>query len=324
MKIGVYGDCHLTKNMRTLQDIWDVTASESLHYMYNTFDEENVEMVVCLGDFFDSPRIEAKHMSLILPILKDIESRAYPTYILLGNHEADNEDSNILDILGAYDNIHPVTTPIHMENMLFLPYYVDPTEHSMRECIVFTHHDIYGSSLAGGKTSAFFGLDPALFNKAKLVMNGHVHLKSKLSSKIMNTGSLLVSQQGELRLGDLPSYYTLDTRTGKYDEFFNKYSMIYLTVDEKEIGEVVKCQYDSAHLVLKIEYEGEIPENMIETAHTSWKKKISDINSTSPVEIVQRSQFDLKNYLVEYIKRDITISDTEKENYIKIGLELLS
>lgn len=323
MRIGIYGDVHLTKNMRTLQHLWDVTASKSIHHMYNKFDEVNVEMVVCLGDFFDTPRLEAKHLSLVLPILQDINSRSYPTYILLGNHEAESEDSNILEMLGVYENIHPITTPVEMENMLFLPYYEDPSNHDMKDKIVFTHHDIYGSALAGGKTRAFFGLDPSVFSGAKKVFNGHVHLKSRVNDIIVNTGSLLVSQQGELVLGDYPTIYIVDTKNGSYFVEPNKHSMIYLTIDESEVDEIILSGYDQMHCVLKVEYSEEIPENSLDVAHITWRKKLTDIDTGESQEIVHSKSFDFRNYLIEHIKNDDNIPQSSKDKYILTGLELL-
>lgn len=323
MLLGVYGDIHLTKNMRSMQDIWEVTAMKSIQTMYDKFDELNVESAVCLGDFFDAPRIEAKSMNLVLPILESINTRTYPTYILLGNHEASDSDSNILEFLSSYENIIPITSMTDIEGMIFIPYYEDPKNADIKsDNIVFTHHDIYGSELASGKTKAFFGLDPDIFKDAKLVMNGHVHLKSKVRSNILNAGSLLVSQQGELKLGDYPSYYLLDTKTGKYETYDNVHSMIYLTIDESE-GDKIVHTYDQMHCVLKVEYENEIPEIWIDTAHTSWKKKISSIGSSED-SVVTTSNFDMKNYLVEYLSKDEEIPEDEKEEYIRTGLELLS
>lgn len=321
MRIGVYGDVHLNKNMRSFQDLWNATAMKSLHHMYNHFDELDVEMVVCLGDFFDTPRLEAKDVGLVLPILEDINSRSYPTYILLGNHEIYDADHNILDYLSIYENIHPVTSTTIMENMCFIPYHEDPKVTDMTDMIVFTHHDIYGSALAGGKTSAFFGLDPAIFSRAKLVMNGHVHLKSRISNRLINAGSLLVSQQGELKLGEYPSYYLVDSHTGVFLEYVNKHSMIYLTISEDEAGKIVQ-NYDQMHCVLKVEYKDEMPGTWINTAHTSWHKKISSIESSS-TEVIHHSSFDMKNYLVDYIKRSADISDSKKSDYTTTGLELL-
>lgn len=323
MLIGVYADPHITKNMRTMQSTWDVTSMKSIRFMYDKFDELCVESVVCLGDFFDAPRIEAKSMQLVLPILEYINSRSYPTYILLGNHEAESSDNNILDFLGSYNNIIPMTTLAEIEGMVFVPYYEDLTElgDTIKDKIVFTHHDIYGSMLAAGRTRAFFGTAPDVLKSAKLVLNGHVHTKSQPAPNIMNVGSLLVSQQGELRVGEYPSYYTLDTNTAMLQSYNNEYSMIYLTVDVGESKKLVN--YDSAHLVLRVEYEGEIPENYITTAHTSWKKKIISIDSPEIEASVNRN-FDLKNYLVDYIQRDSTVSDLDKTDYITTGMEMLA
>lgn len=311
--------------MRSFQDVWNVTAMKSISEMYDRFDELDVELAVCLGDFLDTHRLEAKDLGLVLPILSTINERSYPTYILLGNHESysDDGDHNILEYLRVYENIHPVTSTYVVEDMCFIPYYEDPSTVDMKDKIVFTHHDIYGSSLASGKTSAFFGIDPTVFNEAKLVMNGHVHLKSKVSHNVVNAGSLLVSQQGELRVGEYPSYYILDTRTGKYDSYENKNSMIYLTLPIEDISKVVKSGYDNMHTVLKVEYSGELPEDTLNTLHTSYRKILSSIEDARE-EVVRSTSFDMKNYLVEYIRKDKDLSDDVKDDYIKTGVELLS
>lgn len=323
MLIGVYGDVHLTKNMRSLQSIWDTTAMKSIYNMYDKFDEMSVEAAVCLGDFFDKPMIEAKHMQLVMPILNHIDQRTYPTYILLGNHEIDSDSSNILDFLSNWNKIIPVTELSEIEGMVFIPYNVDPTTVDISGKIVFTHHDIYGSDLAGGKTRAFFGLDPSIFKDARLVMNGHVHLRSNPAKNILNAGSLLISQQGELKVGTFPQYYVLDTKSCKYHTIDNKYSMIFLTSPADKIDEVIEAKYDNSNLVLKVEYSGEIPDIPINTLHTSYRK-ISDSISSDRGELVRANSFDINNYLRHYIESDQGVPDFYKEEYIRLGLELLS
>lgn len=321
MLIGVYGDVHTTKNLRTLQHIWEPAVTKSILSMYDKFDERGVELAVCLGDFFDAPRLEAKHMKLVMNLLESMNNRTYPTYLLLGNHEIDSDESNILEYLNIYENIFPVTELTDIENLCFIPYSVNPEEVDTEGKIVFTHHDIYGSELASGATKAFFGLDPSIFSKAKLVMNGHVHLKSQVSKNVMNAGSLLTSQQGELRLGDFPSYYILDTKTAKYDEYPNQHSMIYLTIEEKDAKSTYP--YDSNLLVLKVLYKDSIPNKFISAAHISWKKKLKAID-TPDVSINSTQNFDMKQYLVDYINNDNEVEESQKDKYINAGLRFLS
>lgn len=323
MNVGIFGDVHLTKNMRGMQNLWEESATSSIINMYNKFDEEKVSFVVCLGDFFDKPVIEAKSLHLVLPILNHMNTRKYPTYLLLGNHEIDDHEHNILEYLSEYENIKPVTNwDILGNDFLFIPYNIDPTglaEGIFTDRYVFTHHDIYGSELASGKTKAFFGLDISIFKEAKRVFNGHVHLKTRIHRNIINAGSLLVSQQGELRVGEYPSYYILDSESDDVVEYDNKESMIYLAVDESQL-QLISKQYDQKKVVLRIDYEGEIPEYDLITAHTSWRKKITSIQSDAS-EVIRTANFDLKNYLIDYIKKDPTVTD--KETYAKIGLEVL-
>lgn len=329
MKVGIFGDVHITKNMRTLQYIWEGSATCSIMQMYNKFDEEGVEFVVCLGDFFDTPKIEAKHLHLLLPVFNIMNTRKYPTFMILGNHEIDDDEHNILEYLSEYENIKPVTDyDIFMREFVFIPYNVDPAGFSpefIKDMYVFTHHDIYGSELAGGKTKAFFGLDPSIFKEAKRVFNGHVHLKSRISPNIINAGSLLVSQQGELRVGDYPSYYILDEPTGEITEYKNEASMIFLSAHVNDLDHIISTGYDPSRLVLRLDYEGElsVPEKYLETSHMSFRKLISSISSDSSNEIIRTTNFDLKNYLVDHINKDESISPELRQSYIEKGLEIL-
>lgn len=328
MKVAVYGDSHITKNMRSLQNIWEDSVISSFTNMYKKFDEEKVEFAVGLGDLLDTPEIKAKHLHLLRPVFQMMNLRDYPTYLLLGNHEIESDDSNILEYLSEYENIIPVTdSDIIRNDFSFIPYNVNPEEldpEFIKGRFVFTHHDIYGSDLASGKSKAFFGLNPEIFKDAKLVMNGHVHLRSQVAPNILNAGSLLVSQQGELRVGEYPKYYILNTNARKdyLTEYDNKDSMIYLSLDITDVDRVINAGYNQEKVILRVDYEGEIPENFIDTAHTSWRKKISSIGNTEDV-IVRSSNFDMKQYLSEYIKKDATISDEKKEDYINTGLEML-
>lgn len=319
MRVGVYGDVHLTKNMRTLQDLWDFAATESIKSMYDHFSAANIFAAISLGDFFDAPRLEAKHIRLVIPILDYINSMKFPTYVLLGNHEADSDNSNILEFLRPYENIIPVTETLELENMLFLPYYETVDDKEMKDKVVFTHHDIYGSKLAAGKTEAFFGINPEKFSEAALVMNGHIHTKSTLGN-IVNVGSLLTSCHGELRVGDYPSYYILDDLD--YETYYNYNSMVYLTV--KSLDELDRCdhKYNRKNLVLRVEYDGELPNVPDEFAHVSYRKLVTSIET----EIVTNSteHFDIKNYLTDHINADESLSSKEKLAYISTGLELLS
>lgn len=322
--LGIFGDAHITKNMRSLQDKWDESVINSFTHMYKKFDEEKVEFVVGLGDLLDTPEIKAKHLNLLRPVFQMMNLREYPTYLLLGNHEIESDSSNILEYLSEYKNIIPVTdSDIIRGEFSFIPYNIDPTELDsdyIRGKYVFTHHDIYGSELAGGRTKAFFGIDPEVFSGALLVMNGHVHLRSRVNN-IANAGSLLVSSQGELRLGDYPKYYILNSSTGLMQEYDNEYSMIYLTTDSNKLSEI--STYNENNLVLRVEYSGDLPDvRLPEAAHISYRKLIDNISSN---DIVSRSNknFDMKSYLSEYIKKDTSVPEEDEEDYIKTGVELL-
>lgn len=321
MKIGILGDVHATKNMRNLQTQWENSVTQSIKSAYETFLAEGVSQVVFLGDFFDSPKIEAKHMHFILPLLEYINSQeSISTWMLLGNHEIDDDSHNILDILNEYNHINPVTTYTEVQDRVYVPYNFPLEEANIKDKYVFSHHDIYGSALAGGLTKAFFGIDPELLKDAKRVFNGHVHLKSKPRKNIYNCGALCISAQGELRLGDYPTYHILDTDTDHLSDYANTESLIYVTTDN--ISSLDK--YDHSKVSLRFDYEGDLPE-ISEGAYMSmtFRKKLGDLSETTEIIEHTESSIDLKNYLTDYISNDDSVPKELKEMYIQEGLALL-
>lgn len=331
-KIAIYGDAHITKKMNTLQDRWNTSVISIFQNLYSEFESANVEYAVCLGDFFDKAVLEAKSVTLVMQVLDIVNKSTFPTFFLLGNHEIDSHQNNILEYLSEYQNIFPVTELKHIESMTFIPYNVDideVPEDFLRDSYVFTHHDIYGSELANGKLKASFGIDPNVFSISKFVFNGHIHLASRLGN-IYNVGSILKSQHGELRKYENPQYYILDTVTGSVESFLIKENFIaYQTVRVGEIPGILSKYEDSVYLVLRVEYKSEEDLTSIEDYRSNPRilrlnlRKLLDTSSGAIATEISRTTLDIKEFITDYIKKDISIEDPDKPKMIELGLSLL-
>ena len=331
MRIGVYADPHITRNMRNQQDLWETSLIDSFSNMYNCFREEKVDRIICLGDFFDRAVLQAKDYHLvnrILEIIQGSESDSIETYFLLGNHEIDDNNQNILLFLEQLRNIHPVVNLFEDNNLLFIPYNVDPLNLDcklFKDKVIFTHCDIYGSALAGGITKAFFGINPRLFSESIVVFNGHVHLHS-VNDKVINVGSLLVSRFGELRLGEYPKYYIYDTDTNEIRTFENEYSLIYVTVNQDNIEEI-KTYKNLKRVNISYEYaEDEPPKIDTEFNSIRYIKLVSNKGESleKGTHKNEKSIIDIPQIISEHIKNDLNVSEDNKSKYIKTSLEVLS
>lgn len=327
MNVAIYGDVHLTKKMSGIQSYWDDSALRVFSSMYNRFSELNIESAICLGDFFDAPRLEAKSVKVVTEILSLINSSTFPTYFLLGNHEIFDEESNILDYLLEYDNIIPVTEVKEYEGKVFVPYNValeDLPKDLIDGKYLFTHHDIYGSELAGGKVKASFGTNPSILSSARRVFNGHVHLNSEFGN-VVNVGSILKSQQGELRVGEYPVYYVL-TGSGSVIKFHLDGNYIApLTLTSEEYPRVLNMYPPSVKFLLRLSYEDDSQIVPIESDSRVLKFRVHRDVSNSSMESVEvaRKSIDIKELITTYIRKDDTVAPEDKERMVSLGLSLL-
>lgn len=333
MKLAIYGDVHLTRNMRNLQEYWNESIVRLFHDLYYKFDSSHVESAICLGDFFDKSVLEARSVKLVTTVLNIMNSRTYPTYLLLGNHEIDSNERNILEYLEGYDNIIPITEKTLVDNqLLFVPYNYpieELTSDELRGKFVFTHHDIYGSELASGKLKASFGVNPSIFDETIATYNGHVHTPSELG-KVKNVGSLTKAQQGELKYLENPIYYITDT-VEYWSVSYNieENFIAYQDIDASQIKRVLDHYNESVKIVLRVSYDYEDEIEAIDTYRSNprilkltLRKNLKD-SLKGESEVLKRKTLDVKEIITSYISKDSSLDETQKERRIKMSLEMI-
>lgn len=332
MKIGIYSDPHITKKLHIIDNKWNESILDTFNSMYKKFKDYDVDLVVCGGDFFDKPVLEAKHVFLLSNIMDILSMYKFNTYFLLGNHEIESSDHNILSCLSNYNKVKVIEDLYKEGNLLFIPYsvYLENLDPSIfNDCVIFTHHDIYGSELAGGKVKASFGIDPNIFNKSKIVFNGHLHNRSVLG-KVINVGSLFATQFGEIKEGsysDYPSYYIYDTDKGSLETFNNKDSFAYITIPIQELNNALNS-YDKDKLILRVLYNSEediknVNINSLGICNLSYKKIINKDTLDETIVANTTSNIDIKELLSSYIDKDETLDNDSKERIKSKSFDIL-
>lgn len=320
MILGIYSDPHFTKKLPGLDEVFRECVINTYKEMYSTFKDNNVEMVICSGDLFDKPVLDASSVDLFKSIM--LEAKQIPTYYLLGNHEILDASSNIIKCVDSYRNQHSVTELCEINGLVFIPYDVDLDSIDLSKYydkILFTHHDILGSTLAGGSVKASFGLDPNLFNKCKVVFNGHIHLRSTLG-KVINLGSLFTTQYAELNdkdYNDCPKYYIYNTDTGELTSYTNSNNLYFYTATydnyienyNKDYKHVVRFVYTKDDDISKYSAPDAIRVN--------YKRLIEKVNKDSIKEEVSKvSNFSIKDMINKYVMSDDTISEDYKKRIL--------
>ena len=248
MRIGIYGDVHFNRK-RVLSGKYESSLRETFDWMYTSLRVDGVEEVVCLGDFFDKSTLTADYVELLRDLMSKVTVK---TRFLLGNHEILKPGVSILSLLNCFENAIPVEEITHQGQFLYVPYGESLEGLDMRGKYVFTHTDIYGSELAGGKVKASFGIDPTVFQEATYVFNGHVHLASKLGN-IYNVGSIVHAQFGEEKSGvSETGYYILDTETNELEFIPNPYTLHFLTRSAESLD--LAPELDRSRLILRVDY----------------------------------------------------------------------
>lgn len=345
MKIGLFSDSHITRNMIGMEDMWHESILKSFEYMYKVFKDYGVDFVINCGDFLDKNYVNSKDLTFIMGVLNKIDIE---TYFLVGNHESSSEVDHIIRIANYNPLIKVVGDfyEIHKDNetFTFLPYYIDIEEflknHDIKDHIVLTHHDIFGSPLAGGKVSSSFGVNPGLFDDAKIVFNGHIHSRSILG-KVHNIGSMFSLQFGEIdegNINDKPKFYVYDMDNVK--EFDNPYSPLYITCNVKKLDDYLynirhNCD-EGNNVILRISYENDkdidsidMEEKLFDYDNVKkvlYKKIIdnsSDINIQDVIDETSKTNIDIKEVIRTIIYMDKDIEPEDKELYIDACINML-
>ena len=336
MLIGLYADPHITKSIRLIEEDYRAAILKAYDTMYKNFEALGVDKVICLGDFFDKSSLAAKDVSLFTEVMKLVSSYRFSTEYLLGNHEIFDSKSHILRLVNLFPNQYCVDSYIAGDELVYIPYSTDISQEDpedWRGKIVFTHHDIIGSVLAGGALQANYGISPELLKDAKRVFNGHIHIRSSVDN-IFNLGSLFTMQFGEMLEGDWsdqPRYYVYNTDKDLLTPFVNMHNIDFITLKPEEYEDYMSVRkqerskgFKPVVRFLKTSDNQDIKEGS-DALYVTYKQVYEDarIELDESQHLDQQHNVNLKSLITDYINNDSKLNKTSKKRVQSKISELL-
>tara|TARA_R110000868_G_scaffold79604_29_gene226474 strand:+ start:776 stop:1870 length:1095 start_codon:yes stop_codon:yes gene_type:complete len=161
---------------------------------FPTLDQHHITRVLHGGDYGDRRKyINFATARFIDEVYRQpLKARGIREDVIIGNHDCFYRESaelnSVQELYRHDDTIHIYTQPTEIEvggcAILLLPWICDSNRAATldaiatsRAAIVLGHLEVAGFQMYRGMPSSE-GLDPALFNRFKLVMSGHFHHKS--------------------------------------------------------------------------------------------------------------------------------------------------
>lgn len=206
MKILVYTDNHYSatssavKSQGTKYTTRLENQIKSINWVEQLAKENNVNAVICLGDFFDKPYLNDEELTA----LNDIKwNEDILHYFIVGNHEAVNstllfstvktlEDKNRI-IVNSPCSINLGTVEIDL-----LPYIIETNRKALNDYfgtrtsdkrIILSHNDIKGIRYGVFESKEGFDIKDIEAN-CDLFVNGHLHNGTWITKKVRNLGNL--------------------------------------------------------------------------------------------------------------------------------------
>ena len=344
MKIGICGDVHVSKHSSIVRGRGSKYSQrleniiESINWFEDICEKQNCDIVVYLGDFFDSATLDAESITA----LQDILWCNKPHYFLVGNHEIARNDSifSSAHMFKINHNLHVIDSVKYLNlesdvNILFLPYilesnrlplvdYIDITGYNKgKDTIILSHNDIAGIQMGPYMSKEGFSKDEIL-NNCKLFINGHLHNYST-ENNIINIGNLTGQNFSEDGFKYPHQVMILDTSKRYFDYVENPYALYFYKIDVTSSNDVVSDMNNyianfnnRCVLTVKTNLENEeFVRNIINNESKIIDSRVLiDINSKSNTG--ENSNFDsisidhLKKF-VEYVESNISSDELVRE-----------
>lgn len=321
MKILVFGDCHwstyssILRKRDTLYSFRLQNLINSINWLEEYAEKNNIDTIVGLGDFFDRETLNSEEITA----LTGIRWSNIPHYLLIGNHEMGRNDlfyssTNVFNSKNFY--IISKLSLINLDpnvNTIFIPYIINPSSNYLtnkknKKTIIFSHNDIAGIQL--GKFISKTGFEiKDIEENCDLFINGHIHNGSKITDKIINLGNLTGQNFSEDAYKYSHNIMILDTNTLKYELIENPYAINFYKVDGVNYTpNFCSFKQNSVITIKSLEkdvsyYEEEIKKysNIIEYRILIEKETLNNIDNIKNEELVTDHISEFKKYVLENI-----------------------
>lgn len=344
MKICLYTDNHFSQYSSILRKRGNKYSLrlenqiESLNWVEKIAEEENCSSIICLGDFFDTPMLNAEELTA----LKDINfNKNIHHFFLVGNHEMGNNDlsynsSYALSQYGTVINKPTIEIGFGYE-ILYLPYMLEDNRKSLQEIIeettkefysgmittqevkeriILSHNDLKG--IRYGQYESKQGFDIKEIDKCcSLFINGHLHNQQQITNKILNLGNITGQNFSEDGFKYSHCLAILDTNTLKVNLINNPYAINFYKIDttkDNNFDIIDKCYNGVATIRVNKDKVEELKNRLKSSNLLEYRLiidyPIKEINNNQPVLKPKLNHIDK---FLNYISEKIEDSDILKE-----------
>ena len=320
MKILVYGDVHWCESSSIVRgqgkkySIRIENLIQSVNWVEKTAQENNCDLIVMLGDFFDKSVLTAQEISA----LNEIQWSDIRKVFIVGNHEIGRADRTFstIDLFDSFPNSTVMSQPtawsVGGKNCLFLPYFLEKDRPKLSEHYdyIFSHNDIKGLQLGQFVSKEGFGIDE-IEKSCTYYFNGHIHNGMFIGDKIINIGNLSGQNFSEDAEKYSHNIVVLDTQTDELKFFENPYAMNFYKfglVTNKEKIESIK---NNAVISATVDASNEEVKELIENSNKILCKRIlyqedkKHTESDEPFEAV-----DYFKKFIEFVQNNMEMTDT--------------
>lgn len=235
MKILLYSDVHWTTNSSIVRQRGEKFSKRlenliaSVNWAEQLADKEGCGAIICLGDFFDKPTLQAEELTALM----EVNWAKMPHYFIIGNHEAEGADlrySSIYSLPKSFTFIdEPVKFNFGNRDVLMLPYGAEDKD-IVNSSIILSHNDLKG--IRYGKIISQSGLDTQkLYNNCELCICGHIHNRTQVNDKISIIGNLTGQNFSEDAFIYEHGVVILDTDTLKCSFYKNPFAFNFYKID---------------------------------------------------------------------------------------------
>lgn len=246
-KIFLISDIHF--GIRNNSNVWLEIQMDYFKNFYipllNKYKEKD-DVIFCLGDVFDSRQfLNINVLNKVLDIFEEL-SKILPIYIIAGNHDIFNRNSNKINSLRVFekfDNIHIISSEILLINERFalMPWVEDKTIErdiikNLNSEYLFCHTD-FSNAKYTHKMNVDVGNHSIVFSRFKKVYSGHIHFTQSFDN--IN----LIGCPYHLTRNDIGNdkyVFILDTKTGEEISIKNNYTPRFVSVSLDRILGMMK------------------------------------------------------------------------------------
>jgi DNA repair exonuclease SbcCD nuclease subunit len=238
-----------------------------------------------------------------------------PYYLLLGNHDQYKPNDSKYHALVSYkwnmDHVRVIDSPIHENNMFFIPYINSPEEWpQMSEFkdneLVITHNTFVGAYVNQYKMTEGIAQDqsPADVN----IISGHIH-KRQILNNVLYVGTPFATSANDV--GEEKGVYILNTETSD------------LQFIRSPFPEWHRIDFDIESMVLATEISKYRDIDVIVLYIVGSKSQINSFLSSKELKDMQKTRkIQIKSTITDSYKTDIKISSSLSledmiKNYIK-------